>query len=174
MDNKEDIQALIDQDEGLRSKRKMLTITSLVLLAVQFSGAKVVEANTFILKLTFTHQHGISFLLCLAVFFLLLRYYNYAIPYHEKLYTLWTKRMLREGFFSSYDQYSDDRTGLIVDLKPSGLSFQEVEHDEHSDWSCDYHCGWFFSRYLIFDWYDEIPENSEKLICLNVLVFKVL
>jgi hypothetical protein len=44
----------IDIDQGLASKRKTLTIVSLIMLAMQFSGAKVVEANTFILKLSFS------------------------------------------------------------------------------------------------------------------------
>ena len=66
------ITELIDQDEGLKSKRKLLTVTSLILLVLTFSGAKVEEANTFILKLKFDNQSGIAILLILAIFFLLI------------------------------------------------------------------------------------------------------
>jgi heme/copper-type cytochrome/quinol oxidase subunit 3 len=97
------ITELIDADEGLKSKRKILTITSLILLALTFSGAKVEEANTFILKLKFDNQNGIAILLVLTIVFLIIRYYNYAKPYHEKLFRAWSDRMLDDGYFLNSD-----------------------------------------------------------------------
>ena len=73
-----DLKKRIDSDTGLRAKRKYLTIVALLMLGIQFSGAKLEEANTFILKFSFSHQNGIAFLLLMSILFLLVRYYNYA------------------------------------------------------------------------------------------------
>lgn len=171
-DEKENIQELIDEDEGLRSKRKLLTITSLILLALQFSGAKVVKANTFILELNFSHQDGIALLLLIAIIFLSIRYYNYARPYHEKLYKLWTDRMMSEGFYFLIDPYNDYHTGLIIDFLPNGIDIQRFAHEEHCDWWYSFKCKWFFRRYLVYEWYDENPDYYSEVDLFKRLSFR--
>ena len=171
-DSKEDIKILIDKDEGLRSKRKMLTIVSLILLSIEFSGATIVEANTFILKISFEHQSGISLLLLLAIIFLLVRYFNYAKPYHEKLFELWSSRMLSDSMFILGDPYSPDITGLISDLAPNGLDIEHIGHDENSylDWS--YQCKFFLNRYIKYSWFVEhIDESASISLLKNVSFF---
>ena len=64
-----ELQKEIDSDGGLNGKKRILTVTSLILLAIQFTGATIVEANTFILRLSFTHQNGLALLLFLSIIF---------------------------------------------------------------------------------------------------------
>ncbi|MFK5915555.1 MAG: hypothetical protein QM484_14405 [Woeseiaceae bacterium] len=165
MSGEDDIKKLIDSDDGLKSKRNMLTITSIILLAIQFSGAKVIEANTFVLKLSFEHQKGVALLLLLAIMFLLIRYFNYARPYHLKLYKIWTSRMLRKNYFIYYCPYSLDVDGLIMDLVPEEMNIDAIQNDERCSWSYEYHCRWFFRRYIDYSWNDENADHS-KLVSL--------
>ncbi len=171
---KTDIKKLIDKDVGLHSKRKMLTVTSLILLAIQFSGAKVVEANTLILKLSFAHQKGITVLLMLAIIFLLIRYYNYAKPYHSMLYKLWTERLLDEEFYYSRCPHSDDEYGIVYDLRPSYINRRELEHGEHSSWGYEYECRLFFRRYITFNWYHDHEGETERVGIRKKLGFRKL
>ena len=143
------ITELIDADEGLKSKRKLLTITSLILLALTFSGAKVEEANTFILKLKFDNQNGIAILLVLAIVFLLIRYYNYAKPYHEKLFREWSDRMLKESYFHQSCHHSETVTGLVHDLAPKKAIADQIDpwtwykfHYESEIFKCGIRYSW--------------------------------
>jgi hypothetical protein len=148
-----DIKNEIDGDVGLRSKRKLLTIVSLIMLAIQFSGASVVEANTFILKLSFDHQKGLGFLLLIAVIFLLIRYYSYARKYHEKLFKLWSSRMLKEPFFHSFDIEEEKELGLLVKIaeKDFNLDMYSIRHSENQNISWEYQHGFLFKRYINYD-----------------------
>jgi len=159
----------IDSDEGLKSKRKLLTVVSLILLAIQFSGAKVEEANTFILKLSFSHQGGIAFLLMLAVLFLLIRYYNYARLYHEKLFELWSSRMLEDPFFYSYDPNEPDASGLIIELarKHLKVDVDNVIRSDHEDCIWKYDHRWCFSRYIVYLFHNEYELEGVDINLLN-------
>lgn len=150
---KEDLKQKIDADEGLKTKRNLLTIVSLILLAIQFSGAKVVEANTFILKLEFAHQEGIALLLVLSILFLLIRYYNYARPYHDALYKAWTSEMLREYYFYDRCQYSDESYGLIAEHIEDHFNPQVV-HNEDGSWNVSYFCSGILTRSICYSWND--------------------
>jgi len=108
MSNKIGFTDLIDLDEGLKAKRKLLTVTSIILLALSFTGAQVQEANTFILKLKFANQNGLGILFVLSILFLMVRYYNYAKPYHDKLYERWTNRLFARPHFYSRCPHSDE------------------------------------------------------------------
>lgn len=165
MSDEDNIKKLIDNDDGLKSKRKMLTITSIILLAIQFSGAEVIEANTFVLKLSFEHQKGVALLLLLAVIFLLIRYFNYARPYHVKLYKIWTSRMLHRDFFIYQHPYSEDIDGLIMDIIPKEMNIDPIHYDERYGWDYEYHCRWFLRRYIDYSWNDEHGDHS-KLVSL--------
>tara|TARA_B110000196_G_scaffold70119_1_gene59924 strand:- start:3602 stop:4291 length:690 start_codon:yes stop_codon:yes gene_type:complete len=152
------ITELIDGDEGLKSKRKLLTITSLILLALTFSGAKVEEANTFILKLKFENQNGIAILLVLAIVFLLIRYYNYAKPYHEKLFREWSGRMLKESYFYLPCHHSDTITGLVHDLAPKKVIADQI--DPWNWYTFHYEIG-FLKRGIRFSWTDQHDSYDE-------------
>lgn len=151
------ITELIDGNVGLKSQRKLLTISSLILLALTFSGAKVEEANTFILKLTFENQGGIVILLALSIAFLLPRYYSYAKPYHEKLFREWSDRMLKEPYFHQYCHHSDTVTGLVDDLAP-----KEVK-SSYNGYAYQYHT-YFCLRYIRYSWSDQYEYYSKDVV----------
>ena len=67
MNNSSELTQAIDNDAGLQSKRKLLTVASLILLALSFSGATIDEANTFIFKIKFANQNGLGILLVLSI-----------------------------------------------------------------------------------------------------------
>ncbi|TXK94339.1 hypothetical protein BMR02_14045 [Methylococcaceae bacterium HT1] len=155
MDEKENMKEItvnIDKDQGLKSKRKMLTVTSLTLLVSSLSGARVEEANTF-LKISFTNKEVIPFLLMLATLFLLIRYYNYARPYHDELFDIWSSRMLEEPFFHTMDRSKP--LGIIIELadinKLNNMKWNFTVHD-----SINHGCSWkyksrlFFRRYIVY------------------------
>jgi hypothetical protein len=127
----------IDNDEGLKSKRKMLIIVSLITLALTFADAKIEEVNTFIFKLSFGNNGGITFLLVCSIVFLLIRYFTYARPYHEKIYKLWSTRMLDDPFFFVHQQHDDEFTGFVVEKAPKNVNFYEqmMDHECSIDWS---------------------------------------
>jgi hypothetical protein len=162
---KESIQDKIDNDDGLQSKRKLLTIVSLILLGISFSGAEVSEANTFILKIVFTNQNGIAFLLLLTTVFLFIRYYSYSRPYHEKLFELWSNRLLGEKLFFNYNQHSFEARGLVYELMPKDILL-EKEQDDMSDWSRRYRSGWLFKRYIDYEWNDNHGNEFSSSINL--------
>lgn len=126
MTNLKEFRDEIDADTGLASKRKLLVVTSIILLAMQFTGAKVLEANTFILKVSFTDSKGLGLFFILAIVFLILRYYNYAKLYQDKLFGFWTKEMLMDDFFYLYNPYENEATGLLSYLEP-----EEVDSDRY-------------------------------------------
>jgi hypothetical protein len=169
----------IDADEGLKAKRKLLTVVSLILLAIAFSAAKVVEANTFIMKISFTNQNGIAYLLLLSIAFLMIRYYNYARPYHDELYKAWTERILKEPFLFIYCHESDQATGILVDKAPSKLDFESVRHNNHGYWNFEYKCYGIFGREIHHLWSND--GQSDNRTTLNLfkeldlsIYFKIL
>ncbi|HFQ5259266.1 hypothetical protein ACXHQJ_22160 [Vibrio vulnificus] len=122
-----------DCDERLASKRKALITVSMILLSLEFTGATIKEANTFIFKIEFSNQHGLLYLLVVAVLYLLVRYHNYAMPYHQRLYKLWTNRMLEDTDVFYKDHEDEGVYGLLQGAllpvwddghqQPSGLGY---------------------------------------------------
>jgi hypothetical protein len=153
----------IDADEGLKAKRKLLTVVSLILLAIAFSGAKVVEANTFIMKVSFTNQNGIAYLLLLSIAFLMVRYYNYARQYHDELYKAWTKKMLQDRYFYSENvflknQHQYDISGLVIERAPSFINLDTILYED-GHFSFTYNCSKFFRRGIKYRWAES--KNDE-------------
>ncbi|MGI2110654.1 hypothetical protein ACRN9C_14785 [Shewanella frigidimarina] len=166
MNNSYELTAAMDADEGLKSKRKLLTVVSLILLALSFSGASIDEANTFIFKIKFANQNGLGILLVLSIIFLMIRYYNYAKTYHDKLYSLWTNRLLDNPFFFSQNPYeSEDASGLIVLSRNSEIDARVREDDFYS--SCSYKCKWLFCRYLVHEWGSK-QDYEDRVESVNV------
>lgn len=171
----------IDKDKGLASKRKLLTIVSLIMLAMQFFGAQIVEANTFILKLSFTQQNGIGLLLCIAILFLLIRYYSYASSYHDQLFQLWSSRLLRDPILFLNNPHVPQPTGLIIDLAEKEVGdLTAYTYPEHNHISWRYYCGWFFSRSIIYSISDQYDSYDKKINLFSntdvsfCLYFKIL
>ncbi|WP_217523250.1 hypothetical protein [Vibrio metschnikovii] len=86
--------AKFDSDDKLISKGKMLAAISMILIALEVTGATIKEANTFLFKIDFANQNGVTFLLLGAIIYLAVRYLNYAQPYHHQLFLIWSRRMM--------------------------------------------------------------------------------
>ena len=161
----------IDADEGLKAKRKLLTVVSLILLAIAFSGAKVVEANTFIMKISFTNQSGIAYLLLLSIAFLMIRYYNYAHPYHDELYKAWTERMLNDRYFYLYHDEADESEGLIKDLYPESLK-RDIDEHEFGGMETEYRCSHLFGRHIEYTWFSGEGSGYENFATVDLMRIK--
>ena len=151
MENSQELITAFDTDEGLKSKRKLLTIASLTLLALSFSGAKIEEANSFIFKIKFAQQNGLAILLVISIVFLMVRYYNYAKKYHDRLYSIWSARLLtRDFFYSPSPENIHDDEGILAVSRCSELDAQI--DNEIKRWVSTYECGWLFTRYISHSW----------------------
>lgn len=109
----DEYRAHLDSDVGLAAKRKILIVVSLLLLALNVSGASIKEANTFVFRVEFSNHVGLTYLLGVAVAFLMLRYYAYAESYHSQLFDFWSARLLRDYRVFSYDHREDAVDGLL-------------------------------------------------------------
>jgi len=144
--NLHDLYRTIDNDTGLKSKRNLLNITSLILLAIQFTGAEIIEANTFILKLSFKHQNGIGLLLVMSIVFFLIRYYNYAKHYHNELYKIWSQNLLNDNAIDYYCPESNEVIGLLHRQYPRGFFIDEFlnqDPDSYQGFTTHYECKLF-------------------------------
>lgn len=158
MQDSQDLTAAIDSDEGLKYKRKLLIITSLTLLALSFSGAKIEEANTFIFKINFAHQNGLAILLVLSIMFLTIRYYNYAYKYHKLIYSIWTKRMLQHWYFDRGENL-ENRHGLLTELIPYATGLEDFGMDgEKVAYTNEYYASFPFVKNVGYSW----EKNEEK------------
>lgn len=151
------ISARLDRDTGLKAKGRLLSITSLLFIGIMLTGAKIEEANTFIFKVTVSNQAGIPSLLFLSIIFITIRHYSYAKPYHDELQNKWTKRLLDNPFFLSYDDQSDDLNGLVYEIQPSGFGLGDPEFGYNNNDSHSYGYSWGppFSRSIYYSWYIE-------------------
>ncbi|HIF5955829.1 TPA: hypothetical protein ACX3FU_004439 [Vibrio parahaemolyticus] len=135
----------IAADEGLKAKRRNLVMLSAVLIALNFSGAVIKEANTFLFKIEFTDQHGINDLFFLSVSYLLLRYYSYAQQYHQKLTQLWCVEMFSDAKVFFYHPESENVEGL------ASHCLQMWGGDEPGLRNTRYRISGFFQRSLVYE-----------------------
>ena len=157
------IRKKIDADVGLKSKRRLLTISSLILLGMTLTEATVVEANTLFFKISFGNQGGLLLLLLFSLIFLLIRYYNYAESYHSELYKSWSDRMLNEPYFLRYCHHSDDISGLIVNIQPKGAEVHNPHREEPDHSSFSYACKFPFRRHIRYYWSHGHNEGEESV-----------
>jgi hypothetical protein len=141
----------IDDDNGLKSKRKMLMIVSLITLALTFADAKIEEVNTIIFKLSFGNNGGITILLVCSIVFLMIRYFNYARPYHVKIYELWSTRMLEDPFFVLFQIEDDEYSGLIVRNTPKGVNYTHYKTDPDCGLECTYAHSFPLKRRFVYE-----------------------
>ena len=171
MTEKTELQQQIDSDEGLRSKRRLLTIVSIILLAIEFSGAKIIEANTFIVKLSFDNQSGLSVLLLFSIIFLMIRYYNYAERYHQALYNLWTEKLLNDPNIHLYNDHSGEITGWLFEAMPKRIQPDNVHYDSF-EYRYSYVCKSPFRRSFAYHTRDEYDEHTKHVGICKTLGFK--
>ncbi|MCU7997289.1 hypothetical protein [Shewanella sp. SM95] len=168
MNNSTELTAAIDNDEGLKSKRKLLTVTSLILLGLSFSGATIDEANTFIFKIKFANQNGLGILLVLSIVFLMVRYYNYAKLYHDKLYKLWSDRLVNRSFFYSRSPYDDQDGGIVADSRCSELNAGLSLDGSVRRWEHNYVCGLPFTRFIVHYWGYNDCNDEDRMDSVNI------
>lgn len=106
----------LEEDKGFQNKRRALVWTSAILIVMIFSGATIIEANTFILRIEFTNRDSLPLLVATACVFMLIRYYGYAQRYHEQLSQSWRTPIIQDPRFLSYDPDEDDFNGVAADL----------------------------------------------------------
>lgn len=154
----------LDGDEGLQGKRKLLVGLSILMLAINFTGATFKEANTFIFKIEFTNQLGLSYFLLLAVVFLLIRYYTYAHHYHDELYKLWSSRMLKDRQIFHYHHEAERVDGLLAN------AVNVWGGDEPGIQTSKYHVTGIFTRGLLYptkNHNEDGVEEYEELVSLT-------
>lgn len=103
----------MDADKPFQSKRRAVTFTSLLLLALIVSGAQIKEANTFIFKIEFLNHEGLTYLLAASVVACLIRYYSYSERYRNALFKFWSSRLLNDYKIYHIDREANDVGGLI-------------------------------------------------------------
>lgn len=86
----------IYEDNRFISARKHLIILSILFLTINVSAARLLEANTFIFKVSFENSAGLNVILFFGVIVLTVRYFSAAYIYHDKLFGLWTNDMLSD------------------------------------------------------------------------------
>ncbi len=166
MSDRNELITNIDSDEGLKAKRKLLTLASLTLLALSFTGAKLEEANTFIFKITFTNQSGLGAFLCISIIFLIIRYHNYAKPYHDLLYDVWVARLFKNYLFDrQVGPDFEDKEGLLIESLPEEYYYR-LPND--LSWRTSYQRKILFRRYILHtvdvrneheEYYQTLPIN---------------
>ena len=103
----------IDNDSGLISKRKSLVLICIIFLAINLSGATLTEANTFIFRIIFENNKGLSLMFVASIIFLTIRYYNYAQSYQALLFSFVALRMMSDYRVFYYDSRFGDVSGLL-------------------------------------------------------------
>ncbi|MFM4774607.1 hypothetical protein ACEUD0_01965 [Aeromonas veronii] len=126
-EEKED--SLTDQmkkDSEFQSKRKLLIVVSILLMAMSLSDAQLKEANTFIFKIDFSNAAAFGWMVFFGVIILIIRYYSLAFKYHSYLYDAWANAMMqdRRVFVYFFDDNSNDYIphGLLSKLKDHSCS----------------------------------------------------
>lgn len=145
----------ISSDCGLKEKRRNLVILSSILIALNYTGAMIKEANTFLFKIEFTDKNGINEIFIISLCYLLLRYYAYAQEYHNKLMKLWSRDMLSDRKVFYCDPVSDNTSGLISDCLPWA-------GDEPGVQSPDYLISGVFQRSLSYP-KKHIDDDGEEI-----------
>ena len=103
MDNKLiDFHKQIDQDNGLKSKRRSLIITSLVLIVICWTGSTIKEYTGLIAKIEISNAASVRYLLILSIIYLMFRYFAYARTYHSQLRSLWLTRFMKDKEVFNY------------------------------------------------------------------------
>ena len=147
----------ISADEGYQKKRKYLVLTSILLLAISASGASVLEANTFILRIEFENREVFAHLLLAACIFLTVRYYGYAQIYHDRLANRWKKRTMSDSRVYMFDHVEYSDYGMLSDL----VAQHNRNYPDEPDFT--YIARFPFRRELHFFEHFDHPDTGEPL-----------
>lgn len=160
----------IDSDKGLVSKKRMLVITSLILSAIEILGIQITEVDAYFVKFKLIQGENISLFLVVCTVCLMVRYYSYANPYHEKLRNQLNKRILGEDFFFWRCEHSDEMTGLVNEAAPEGFDSPEIGYHNNGYRDFSYVSKFPLRREINYIWsIDGYNENS-----MTVSIFRNL
>ena len=113
---------LIDEDQGLKSKRNILVVVSIVMIVLNCSGAVIQEANTFIFKISFTNHVGLSQFMAVAIVFLsllIIIYIVYSLIKKDNQLTILNKKYKLEAITDSMTMlYNRNYFDTIFDNLP--------------------------------------------------------
>ncbi|MUJ21712.1 hypothetical protein [Aliivibrio fischeri] len=162
----DEFRLLIDHDQGLQSKRKLLMMLCITFLALNLSGASLEEANTFLFKIKFTNYIGLSYLFMGSILFLTLRYYSYAENYHVQLYNLWSERLLKDFNIFWYDPQEAHIGGLL------GKIIRVSGYDEPGIDKAKYRKVGIFKRSISYNTSDFDNERGEYFYVKYISLYK--
>lgn len=150
-ENLKDFHTEIDADVGLKSKRRALIVTSIILIIISWTGATLKEITGLVAKIELTNTVAIKYLLMLSIVYLMFRYFAYARTYHQQLRSFWVKRFMQDKRVFHYyvDQHNptdEDIHGLL------GNALDVWVGDEPSVQALDYenHIFPFFGRKITY------------------------
>ncbi|KGJ98126.1 hypothetical protein [Thalassotalea sp. ND16A] len=157
----------IDNDDGLKSKRKILITIAVILIGMNCSGAVLQEANTFIFKIKLTNHPGLIYFISISLAYMTLRYYGYAQAYHAQLFNFWSQRMLSDYRVFSYTPTEDDITGLL------GKRIDIWTGDEPGLQSPRYKVIGLFKRNLVYDSHGQDDTHGVYSYIANIELNKL-
>lgn len=162
----------IHNDGPLAGKRRLLVGLSMVLIAIYLTGAKVSEASTPFLKVTFANLGGIANLLLLCTGFVLIRYYAFASIYQISVRNAWVSKLLSDSFFYNSCDFSNEECGYLVELAPPFAAYNDYSfmNDASSERKVYLHLNWLLNAQIEFDIY--IPETG-RWISRKVYLFNL-
>jgi hypothetical protein len=167
VDSKEQLKAFhkaLDDDKGLKSKRQLVTYVSLVILAINLSGATIQEANTFLFKIHFLRPEGLHTLLAISLLFCTIRYFNYSYKYDKQLSDLWKKRFLNDHRVLPFDDRGDEYQGLLSPAvnKDFRTLYAMLRNGEIEKFDSQYICSLLsYKKAVLFDYIDNHGEDSQ-------------
>lgn len=155
----------IDTDKILAKRKLLLIIVSVLLISFQFTAATISEVNTFIFKIEFGHQEGLSLIIFMALIYLFVRYVSCAHKYHRKLVELAYASLVDEPYI--FKEYRDERGsyegigGLVTLQKTDGVNVHSF-FNQNLGWELRYIKKGLFKRYFVYVFkYDEDGHPPE-------------
>lgn len=109
-----DLSDLIDADKGFLKCRRLLVAIELIVISLFATEAKIKEAGGFIFTIEFGNPSAIRDILLLTMLFLILRYYAFAMKYHDLLFTLIADEVVNNKRMRNYDEVRDEFDGLLT------------------------------------------------------------
>ncbi|UZD56683.1 hypothetical protein OLL83_002357 [Shewanella algae] len=162
----------IHSDGPLAIKRRLLVGLSMILISIYFTGAKVSEASTPFLKITFANVGGVTNLLLLCTGFVLVRYYSFASIYQRAVTNEWIGKLLNDSFFYSSCDYTDQEGGYLVEIAPPFAAYNDYDfmNDETSERKVYLHLNWLLNAQVEFDLFTSQDRvwNSRRVYLFNV------
>ncbi|GAA4808757.1 hypothetical protein GCM10011365_16830 [Marinicella pacifica] len=156
------IKTQMDSDKGFQSKRKVLVTLSILFIGIKLSGIKIIEANTFILKLSIANEGAIGQLIFFALIYTFIRYFTYAHKYHVKLFNSWSQNLMADDFFIHLDSDGRQFYGLIPEKFPMNDGYYNFIKKDSNSITTRYECKGLFRRYLVYDWKKGDDYETDK------------